>query len=71
MSTLGNITVGRMTIAALREALVAGGYPQLADMASRIKLAAKRGCLLWSSTRLVTTDSSRIDERPSPSEALT
>lgn len=32
-----------------------------------IKRAALRGCLLWSSSRLTTTDVSRIDVRPDAS----
>lgn len=64
MSTIGNVTVGRMSAEALRAALEAGGYEALVGREADIKRAAKSGCLLWSSTRLTTTDSSRIDERP-------
>ena len=64
MSTMGSATVGRMSLKTLSEALAAGGHAALVGRASEIKRAAKSGCLLWSSTRLTTTDGSRIDARP-------
>jgi len=52
----------KTTIKSIRNALSADGFSPI--YASAVKRAALAGCLLWSSERLVTTDSSRIDARP-------
>lgn len=54
----------RTTLDQIRTALHLDGYGALAPRASEIKQAADRGCLLWTSNRLTTTDRSRIDARP-------
>lgn len=61
---IGQSVIARMSTTKIEEALKAGGYGALVGRAAEIKKAAKNGCLLWSSTRLTTTDASRIDARP-------
>lgn len=64
MTTQTTTNIARMSLDTLRAALRSGGYAHLEDRAAEISAAAKAGCLLWSATRLTTTDASRIDERP-------
>jgi hypothetical protein len=55
----------RTTHEAIRSMLREDGYGEtVVERAAEIKDAAGRGALLWTRTRLTTTDSSRIDARP-------
>lgn len=64
MSTIESQLVARMSVATIESALIADGYTVFRGMADAVKRAAQKGCLLWTSERLTTTDSSRIDARP-------
>jgi hypothetical protein len=64
MSNLANPLVSQMSVASIEDALRVGGYAVYPGMADAVKRAAAKGCLLWTSERLTTTDSSRIDARP-------
>jgi hypothetical protein len=48
----------------ISDALRADGYVGLLGREAEIRFAAQRGCLLWTSERLTTTDASRIDVQP-------
>lgn len=49
----------------LEDWLCQDGYEALVPRAREIRIAAERGCLLWTKERLTTTDLSQIDARPS------
>lgn len=51
-----------LSLAHLRELLVDLGFAALAPRAREIREAARAGALLWTRSRLTTTDASRIDE---------
>lgn len=50
--------ISRMTIDQVRELLAADGFDP--NLAGAVKRAAANGCLLWTTDKLVTTDSSRL-----------
>lgn len=54
----------------ISDALRADGYAALLGREAEIRFAAQRGCLLWTSNRLTTTTSSRIDARPDRLEGV-
>ncbi len=56
--------VSDMTLGEIKEALAMDGYSALVPRAAEVMHAARSGCLVWTTKRLVTTDASRIDERP-------
>jgi len=64
MSKLANQLISHMSVATIERALIADGYTVVRGMADAVKRAAQKGCLLWTSERITTTDSSRIDARP-------
>jgi hypothetical protein len=53
----------KTTLTELRNILGGTGFGHVRHRASEIKKAALAGCLLWTDTRLTTTDASRIDVR--------
>jgi hypothetical protein len=63
MTLIQKIT-DKTTIRQIRDMLSEDGYAHLLERAADIKRAAKRGTLLWTKERLVTTDNSRINTIP-------
>jgi len=55
--------VDTLSLADLRWLLREDGYEALVARAADVQNAARSGCLLWTASRLTTTDHSRIDER--------
>lgn len=57
------LPVAQLRDAQIRALLDVDGY-SLYGREAEIRLAAQNGALLWTSERLTTTDTSRIDEAP-------
>ena len=56
------IGVEHWLLSKVESELYGDGYDS--RLARDVRIAAERGCLLWTKERLTTTDASRIDARP-------
>lgn len=54
----------KTTLAEITEAAAEQGYSVDKGVAGSIKRAAQRGALLWTASKIVTTDDSRLNLRP-------